>query len=161
MERSAAELIDLLGLKPHPEGGFYRELYRSPRTVTTVDGRTERPALTTIYFLLPAGEVSRWHRVASDEVWHHLEGAPLELFLCDPGFRQVTRQVIGPFRSGLLPELVVMPMHWQAARSTGAYSVVACVVGPGFDFADFAMLRDLPEECALMERSQPAHRFLT
>ncbi len=160
MERSAADLIAQLDLKPHPEGGHYRELYRSPLTVRPGDGRSERTALTTIYFLLPAGEVSRWHRVSSDEVWHHLEGAPLELFLCDPGFVQVTRNIIGPLRDGLQPELVVAPLHWQAARSTGAYSLVACVVGPGFDFADFAMLRDLPEGRDLMERGQPAHTFL-
>ncbi len=160
MEHSAAELIARLGLQPHPEGGYYRELYRSPRMVTPIDGRTERPALTTIYFLLPANEVSRWHRVASDEVWHHLEGAPLELFLCDPEFKQVSAELIGPIRSDLRPELVVKPFHWQAARSTGTYSLAACVVGPGFDFSDFAMLRDLPDERARMERQQPAQAFM-
>ncbi|MBL7982269.1 MAG: cupin domain-containing protein [Flavobacteriales bacterium] len=161
MERSAADLIAQLDLKPHPEGGYYRELYRSSLSVQPGDGRSDRSALTTIYFLLPAGEVSRWHRVSSDEVWHHLEGAPLELFLCDPGFEQVDRNLIGPLRDGLQPELVVPPLHWQAARSTGSYSLVACVVGPGFEFTDFAMLRDMPGERALMEQRQAAFTFLT
>ena len=161
MERIVEELIQQLDLKPHPEGGFYRELYRSPLTVHPDDGRSMRPALTTIYFLLPAGQVSRWHRVASDEVWLHLDGAPLELFTCDPAFDRVTQHVIGPLRDGLRPELVVEPQHWQAARSIGTYSIAACVVGPGFDFADFAMLHDLPDERAKMERQQAAFALLT
>jgi predicted cupin superfamily sugar epimerase len=69
--------------------------------------------------------------------------------------------VIGPLRDGLRPELVVEPQHWQAARSTGTYSIAACVVGPGFDFADFAMLHDLPDERAKMERQQAAFALLT
>ena len=83
MDTRAAELIASLDLAPHPEGGFFRELYRSDSRVQPLDGRPERRALTTIYVLLPAGEVSRWHRVGSDEVWHFFEGDPLELFTID------------------------------------------------------------------------------
>ena len=159
MDQRAEDLVRTLQLAPHPEGGFYRELHRSPMRVHTHDGR-ERAALTTIYFLLPAGEVSRWHRVSSDEVWHHLEGAPLQLFMTEPDMHHVHLHTLGPLQQGVAPEVVVPPHHWQAARSTGAYTLVACVVGPGFDFADFSMLRDLLAESALLRSKQPAHTFL-
>ena len=142
MHARAAELISSLGLSPHPEGGYFRELYRSTSRVRPLDGRTERAALTTIYFLLPGGDVSRWHRVASDEVWHHYEGDALDLFIADAAFEQVTRHVIGPVQNHLQPEHVVQAGGWQAARSSGAYTLVGCTVGPGFEFADFEMLRD-------------------
>src|SRR5687768_6874703 len=85
IDARAAELIAQLGLQPHPEGGFYRELFRSPHTVGTGDARGPRSALTTIDFLLVRGQFSAWHRVASDEVWHLLEGGPLRLWLMPPG----------------------------------------------------------------------------
>lgn len=154
--RRAAELIATLGLTPHPEGGHYRELYRSPTGVQPEDGRPARPSLTTIYFLLAEGEVSRWHRVGSDEVWHVFEGAPLELLTAEPGMEHVTTQVLGAVRDGLVPEHVVPAHWWQAARSTGAYTLVGCIVAPGFDFADFAMLRDMPDVAAAVRRRHPA-----
>lgn len=157
MDKHVEALIARLDLKPHPEGGFYRELHRSALRVRPNDGRPERAALTTIYFLLPGGVVSRWHRVASDEVWHHVDGAPLELFSSDPQLTRVERHRIGPLAEGMSPEAVVAPGHWQAARSTGAYSVVCCVVGPGFDFADFVMMRDLPHEAAHLAARQPGY----
>lgn len=157
MDPIVEALIDRLQLQPHPEGGYYRELHRSPLTVQPHDGRPERAALTTIYFLLPAGVTSRWHRVASDEVWHHMDGAPVELFVSDPDWRSVVRHIVGPLREGSEPEAVVPPHHWQAARSTGPYSVVCCVVGPGFDFADFDLLQDLPAEVGKAQARQPAY----
>jgi hypothetical protein len=155
MDPIVEALIERLQLKPHPEGGYYRELHRSAQYVKPTDGRPVRSALTTIYFLLPAGVVSRWHRVSSDEVWHHMDGAPLELLVIDPGFKQVERTTIGPLRDGSSPEAVVPPHYWQAARSTGAYSVACCVVGPGFDFADFDLLRDRPEDEQQLRAKQP------
>ena len=83
MHARAAELIAQLSLQPHPEGGYYREVFRSAGVVTPADGRGARAALTTIYFLLPAGAASRWHRVTSDEVWHFYEGDPIELLELD------------------------------------------------------------------------------
>lgn len=153
----AAHLIERLGLRPHPEGGHYREVHRSPSTVTPDDGRPPRPALTTIYFLLAAGEVSRWHRVLSDETWHHHEGAPLELFVSDLEFTEVETTFVGPFEAdaGTEPLRVVPAGTWQAARSTGAYTLVSCSVGPGFVFDDFVMLRDLPEAAAACSRAHP------
>lgn len=143
-----AWLIATLGLQPHPEGGHYRRIHASSAQVRPGDGRGARPALTGIYYLLAAGECSRWHRVASDEAWHHLEGAPLALFEADAAFAQVARRLLGPFADDAEPVRVVPHGRWQAARSTGAYTLVACSVGPGFDFADFELLCDRADEAA-------------
>ena len=140
MSKRAGELVEMLGMRPHPEGGYFRELYRSTDAVTPADGRGERTALTTIYFLLRAGEHSRLHRVESDEVWHHYEGAPLELTWCPDDFSTVHRSLLGPVAPESKPVEVVPARHWQAARSTGEYTLVGCTVGPGFDFSDFRML---------------------
>jgi predicted cupin superfamily sugar epimerase len=137
-----AELIQELDLSPHPEGGNYREIWRSSERVESADGRGARSALTAIYFLLPAGAVSRWHRVRSDELWHHVEGAPLELALVPPDATRLERRLLGPFAPEQEPMRGVPAGWWQAARSLGAYTLVACTVGPGFEFADFEMMSD-------------------
>ena len=155
MDSRAAELIRELGLTPHPEGGYYREIFRSAARVHPLDGRPDRLALTTIYFLLAAGQVSRWHRVASDEVWHHYEGDPLELVVADSGFEAVSRRRLGPVADKTQPVHVVMAGEWQAARPIGAYTLVGCTVGPGFEFADFEMLDSLPDEAAALRRRHP------
>ena len=146
MHPRAADLISTLELRPHPEGGFYREVHRSPSIVTTGDARGERSAITTIYFLLPAGMQSRWHRVDSDEVWHFYEGDPLELLELDARATTLARHRLGPV-GGMLqrPVYTVSAGAWQAARSLGDYTLVGCSVGPGFDFADFRLLADEPE----------------
>jgi uncharacterized protein len=149
------DLISSLGLTPHPEGGHFREVFRSDARVQPLDERSDRPALTTIYFLLARGEVSRWHRVASDEAWHYYEGEPLELFVMDPAFDQLTRTVLGPRGDGLTAVHVVPQNFWQAARSTGSYTLVGCTVGPGFDFEDFSMLRDLPRKAERLAERFP------
>ena len=140
MHPRAIELIDILHLVPHPEGGYFREVFRSIQTVQPSDSRPTRAALTTIYFLLPAGAYSRWHQVLSDEVWHFYEGAPLEL-LCDEQC-----WVLGPVTSNSEQALVqIVPAGaWQAARSLGEYTLVGCTVGPGFDFADFTLREGNP-----------------
>lgn len=152
MHQRAADLIISLDLQPHPEGGQFREIYRSPFLVRPQDGRPPRAALTTIYFLLTEGEVSRWHRVASDEAWHFYEGDPLELFTLDPQTQQVNRYVLGAVGENSSPVHVVPAGVWQAARTTGAYTLVGCTVGPGFDFDDFQILRDAPEESTRLTR---------
>src|SRR5918997_754253 len=106
MHPRAAELIASLDLRPHPEGGFYREIFRSDALVTPADGRGPRAALTTIYFLLPEGTFSRWHRVASDEVWHLYEGGPLELLELSPSGHDLARHRLGPVGGG-----VEAPVH--------------------------------------------------
>ena len=150
-----AELTATLGLQPHPEGGAFVELFRSARRVLGGEhGDAGRAALTTIYFLLVAGAHSRWHRVEADEVWHHYEGAPLELLWCDATRTTLHVVRLGPVDAeGTRPVAVVPAGCWQAARTTGGYTLVGCSVGPGFDFADFALLDDRPAEAAeLRER---------
>ena len=142
MTERAVALIRDLALAPHPEGGFYREIWRSTQRVEPADGRGSRSAITEIYFLLPAGAVSRWHRVASDEIWHHLEGAPLELLIAPPDKSRVERFELGPLGPDQEPVHAVPAGFWQMARSLGDYSLVACTVGPGFEFADFEMQSD-------------------
>ena len=144
MEARAAELVRTLGLAPHPEGGFYREIWRAPLAVAPEDRRGARSALTAIYFLLPAGAVSCWHRVRSDEIWHHYEGAPLELLCVPPDALRLERVRLGPLADGQAPVHCVPAHWWQAARPLGAYTLVGCTVGPGFEFADFELLRDQP-----------------
>jgi predicted cupin superfamily sugar epimerase len=136
MHPRATELIEQLSLERHPEGGYYREIFRSAELVQPADGRGPRAALTTIYYLLPAGIVSRLHRVTSDEVWHLYEGGPLEVFSVDPAITAVTRHKL----ETRAPVCTVAANHWQAARTAGDYSLVGCTVGPGFDFEDFTIL---------------------
>ena len=125
----ADRLIQLLGLRPHPEGGHFRETYR--------EGNEGRAHSTAIYFLLRAGEASRWHRVDAAEVWHFYRGAPLELKIG----KQV--HVLGAnIDEAQVPQLVVPPGAWQAARSLGEYTLVGCTVAPGFEFSKFELAPD-------------------
>ncbi len=151
----AAWLIKHLGLAPHPEGGWFNEVFRSSARVEPGDGRGTRAALTTIYFLLRADERSALHRVTSDELWHFYEGDPLELVVCGPGLESHSRATLGPVAGGVRPVAAIPAGSWQAARSTGRYSLVGCSVGPGFDFADFRLLRDEPRMRALLEERAP------
>ena len=132
---SATELITRLRLEPHPEGGWYREVHRSGELITTARG--PRSAITSIYFLLEARQKSRWHVVASDELWHHVGGAPLELVTYSPDTRVVHHAVRGSPNDAREPTGIARAGVWQAARSLGEYSLMACDVGPGFDFEDF------------------------
>jgi hypothetical protein len=138
MHPDAQILVDALRLSPHPEGGFYRETFRSPDTVETPRGR--RSASTAIYFLLPAGSFSALHRVAADEVWHHYAGDPLELVTFDDGGGK-TVVLLGPeLTAGQQPQCAVRAGRWQAARSVGErFTLCGCTVAPGFEFRDFEM----------------------
>ncbi len=135
----AETLIRTLQLSPHPEGGWYREIFRSARTVQPMDGRPARAGLTSIDFLLTRGQQSAWHRVRSDEAWHWLEGGPLRLWLLPPSLGElgeVTLHAAGERRH------VVPADWWQAAEPLGDFAYVGASVGPGFDFADFSFGRD-------------------
>lgn len=128
MTLQADRIIALLDLKPHPEGGYFRETFRD------VDGPGGRAHSTAIYFLLKAGEVSRWHRVDAAEVWHFYSGAPLELRIGKNVY------MLGDnIDEAQVPQLVVPANVWQSARSLGAYTLVGCTVSPGFEFAHFEM----------------------
>jgi predicted cupin superfamily sugar epimerase len=155
MHPRAAELIRTLELLPHPEGGFFREAFRSRSIVTPEDGRGPRAALTTIFFLLPEGSVSRWHRVRSDEVWHLYEGGPLELLELDADGLGLSRHRLTSVSSEGAPVHTIPAGRWQAARSLGDYTLVGCTVGPGFDFADFTLLSDEPRLGAALEERWP------
>jgi predicted cupin superfamily sugar epimerase len=155
MSTRADELVRTLGLAPHPEGGYYRELFRSRRMVRTDDGRSERWAATTIYYLLRGSDVNRWHRVASDEIWHWYEGAPLELHLLDPLVTRARTEVVGPVGAGSAPVRAVPSSCWQAVRCTGEYTLAGCTVAPGFEFSDFRLLREVPDLAARLKASFP------
>lgn len=135
----AQALIAQFGLQPHPEGGHYAEVFRSSRNVQPGDGRPARAALTTIDFLLGAGEASAWHRVRSDEVWHLLEGEGLRLWLAPPDLSHFESVDLG---ASTRRRHVVPADWWQAAEPAGDFAYVGATVGPGFDFADFAFGRD-------------------
>jgi predicted cupin superfamily sugar epimerase len=146
------ELIARLDLRPHPEGGWYRELHRSDGRVCRVADGQQRAGLTVIAFLLTEDACSRWHRVAgADEVWHHAGGAPLDLWRLPPQGGTADHLILGPLdapAAGGDPEqepLKVVPGGWwQAARTRGRWSLLHCCVGPGFDFQDFQLMADLP-----------------
>ena len=138
----ARALIDTLDLKPHPEGGSYREIYRSNERVQTARGA--RCAITAVYYLLKRDQVSRWHVVEADEVWHFYEGSPLELLAYDPEARALVRHVLGSTSEDRKRVAVIRTGVWQAARSLGDFSLVGCSVGPGFEFEDFRLVADLP-----------------
>ena len=130
---SAQDVIRLLDLKPHPEGGHFRESFRDARQV---DGRA---ASTAIYFLLVRGERSHWHRVDAVEVWHWYAGAPLALEISQtPGC--VERVTLGcDLNDGARPQAVVPAHAWQAAETLGDWTLVGCTVAPGFEFAGFEL----------------------
>lgn len=152
---TADDYIGLYRLQRHPEGGWYREVHRSAVSLGLLAGYCgERTALTAIYFLLAAGDFSAFHQVRSEEAWVHLAGAPLELVL----FGEEPRIVpLAPAGYGE-PLAVVPPGMLQAARSLGEFTLVSCLVAPGFDFADFTipprdeLLRDYPQHEALVRR---------
>ncbi len=139
----ARELIDQLSLLAHPEGGWYREIYRSRERVQTRRGL--RSALTTIHYLLEQQQLSRWHVVESPEIWHFQEGAPLELFEYVPGTRHLARHVLGELREGHESVVTIEAGVWQAARSRGELSLVGCTVGPGFEFEDFRFVTSIAD----------------
>lgn len=131
----APPLAQALALEPHPEGGWYRQTWASPEQVTLPDGRV-RPTATLIYFLLPAGESSAWHRVASDEIWlAHTGAVTLEYGGVGPAPLLESSVVVDPDR----PQALVAAGTWQRTVPSEADALVSCVVSPGFDFADFEL----------------------
>jgi uncharacterized protein len=128
---SAADIIARLELKPHPEGGHYRETFRDARV--DANGRS---LSTAIYFLLAQGERAHWHRIDAVEIWHYYAGDALSLQIADDSDQRSVR--LGPdLAAGEVPQAIVPVNAWQAAESTGDWTLVGCTVAPGFDFATF------------------------
>jgi predicted cupin superfamily sugar epimerase len=126
---TAQEIIDHLNLQKHPEGGWYRETWRAQN-----EGRATG---TCIYFLLEAEGSSHWHRVDATEIWLYHAGAPLILSISETDQGPATDQLLSPDLSKGAPQLIVPENHWQAARTTGDYTLVSCTVSPGFEFESF------------------------
>lgn len=135
---NAADLIARLRLEPHPEGGWYREVWRGPA------GADGRATATSIHFLLAAGERSHWHKVDAAEIWLWQAGDPLMLEEWAEGLASVTRRLLGPVEmTGTMLQHTIAPHKWQAAEPVSGgehgYTLVSCVVAPGFDFAGFTL----------------------
>ncbi|MEM6372901.1 MAG: cupin domain-containing protein [Pseudomonadota bacterium] len=128
---TADQIIAKLGLQPHPEGGHYRQ--------TWVAENAGRPTGTCIYFLLAEGEASHWHRVDATEIWLYHAGAPLVLSLSADEAGPAVDHLLTPDLSAGAPQIIVPEQHWQAARTTGAYTLVSCTVSPGFQFDGFTL----------------------
>ena len=128
---TAQDIIDRLNLAPHPEGGHYRQTW-----VARNDGR---PTGTCIYFLLAAGEASHWHRVDATEIWLYHAGAPLVLSLSATDVGPAVEHLLTPDLDQGAPQIIVPEQHWQAARSTGDWTLVSCTVSPGFQFEGFTL----------------------
>lgn len=130
---TAQDMIAQLGLSPHPEGGHYRETFRDSRS-----DADSRAASTAILFLLARGERSDWHRIDAVEIWHFYSGSPLHLEIAGKDGRRTVR--LGPdIMAGETPQAVVPSGAWQAASTTGDWTLVGCTVAPGFDYAAFEL----------------------
>lgn len=130
---TADDVIQRLELEPHPEGGHYRETYRH----SWQDGG--RGAVTAIYYLLKAGEMSAWHRVDAVEIWHYYAGAPLALTISPNGHDLSSFHLGAELTLNQQPQVVVPPGAWQTAVSLGRWSLVGCTVAPAFQFAGFEL----------------------
>ena len=139
MNKKSSEIIKQFKLLPHPEGGWFREILRSENYITRKDGK-KRNNITGIYYMLHKNDISTWHRVNyADEIWIHLKGAPLNLWSLDDGNKQLRKLRIDSNN----PIEMIPSGYWQAATSSGAFTLASCCVGPGFDFSDFQILRKL------------------
>jgi predicted cupin superfamily sugar epimerase len=130
---SAEEVVRLLGLTRHPEGGFYGETWRDQ---PAAGGRGSG---TAIYYLLPQGEISAWHRVDAAEIWHWYGGAALKLRISADGETVAVHRLGNRLRDGEQPQILVPPDAWQSAESLGPWTLVGCTVSPAFEFRHFEL----------------------
>ena len=157
MQKRIQELIETLRLQPHPEGGYYAEIYRAPQSIDTANGK--RHLLTSIYFLLTSKNISRFHQIKSDEIWFYHEGSPLTVHvLSENGYEKL---LVGPATGiGHLPQQMVPAgvIFGSTVDEPESYSLVSCVVAPGFDFQDFKLFDEVellelfPAEKAMIRR---------
>lgn len=132
----ARDIIERLSLAPHPEGGFFRETFRDEE----VSGGINRSWSTAIYYLLPEGHISHWHRIDSAEIWHWYSGAPLQLSIAAQEDQKPTIELLGSdFEKNQSPQIIVPAGAWQSARSLGDWTLVGCTVAPGFEFDKFEL----------------------
>jgi predicted cupin superfamily sugar epimerase len=156
------QLIHHLHLQPHPEGGFYREVYRSeeriPSSALAAKYTGERNVCTSIYFMLTAAAFSAFHRIQQDEIWHFYQGAPIHLHILSPEGKHTLVKVGHDFEAGEVPQVVVPAQHWFAAAVAleNSFSLVGCTVAPGFDFADF----ELADRATLTKTFPQHHRLI-
>lgn len=148
MHPRAEHLIRQLELQPHVEGGHYRRIYESSMQCAFGEDGRRRAVATSIYYLLAAGNTSRWHRVDADELWHWYEGDAIELLRFDPRDQSLTRHTLGPVAHDAAPVFVVPAGCWQAARPLGAYALVGCTVAPGYEWRGFSTLDSAPQVAA-------------
>jgi len=134
MSLSAGDVIRLLDLKPHPEGGHFREMFRDARLI-----EGGRAASTAIYFLLARGERSHWHRVDAVEIWHWYAGAPLALEISEREGHIVRITLGNDLANGQCPQAIVPAHAWQAAQSLGGWTLCGATVAPGFEFKGFEL----------------------
>ncbi|MGJ3232495.1 MAG: cupin domain-containing protein [Oceanicaulis sp.] len=127
------EIVRMLDMSPHPEGGWYAETFRD------APGPDQRSRATAIYFLLAADQVSAWHKVDATEIWLWQAGAPLALTISEDGVNARAQRLGPDLRAGERPQGVVPKDAWQAAESLGAWTLVSCVVAPGFEFSGFEL----------------------
>jgi predicted cupin superfamily sugar epimerase len=142
--RTAQDIIKALDLQPHPEGGFYKEIYRSQSEVYSDTAKAQRNTLTCIYFLLEKGQRSRFHQVKHDEVWNFYLGDPLRLI--DVNQQDAKDIILGNYSNDIISQHVIKANHWQAAEPLGEYAFVGCSVAPGFNFNDFSFLPEHEKE---------------
>jgi predicted cupin superfamily sugar epimerase len=145
----AADVIAALALAPHPEGGWYRETFRDPQSVSG------RSASTAIYYLLEAGEVSRWHRIDAVEIWHWHAGGAMAMTTSRNGHGSEAHELGPALGAGQRPQLVVPAGHWQMAKSLGAWTLVGCTVAPGFRFEGFELAPEGWQPDAVRQSAYP------
>lgn len=158
LEHNAETLISLLSLLPHPEGGHFKETYRSHGRVSRVGEAVTRSASTAIYYLLRAGERSTWHRIRSDELWHFYEGSPVRIHVLQPDGGLRTLRLGNPLRhAGTDFQALVPAGYWFAAEceEPEGYSLAGCTVAPGFEFEEFEI-----GDGSVLARQWPAHAGL-
>lgn len=158
IETRSDDLISLLALMPHPEGGHFRETYRSDHLVTRMEGAPGRSASTAIYYLLRARERSTWHRIDSDEMWHFYDGMPIRIYVLEPEGKLGMFRLGNPLRhEGATFQAMVPAGRWFAAEceQPDGYALVGCTVAPGFEFAQFEI-----GDARFLEQHWPEHREL-
>ena len=131
---TANQIIEFLQLQPHPEGGWYKQTWKSEDTLSG------RASGTSIYFLLKAGEISHWHKIDSVEIWHYYDGSPLILRIANEENTEIATKILGPnLAKSQSPQILVNKNLWQSAETTGDYTLVGCTVSPGFEFSKFTL----------------------